>query len=155
MKTIRRQNIIAAALVSALASCCFAFLVVGISGCSSEPAKTGKEQLQANVIDLRDKLRNTIKDAGRLQQMQAIVDQNAAEMQLGFEEFARLRKEEVRLNANYDASQDEFRQLGDRIHSARKENRSLVIHTRMALAQLTTDDEWKKITSRDLAIFNN
>ena len=87
--------------------------------------------------------------------MQAIVDQNAAEMQLGFEEFARLRKEEVRLNANYDASQDEFRQLGDRIHSARKENRSLVIHTRMALAQLTTDDEWKKITSRDLAIFNN
>jgi predicted nuclease with TOPRIM domain len=155
MQTARKQNLIPAALVSALASCCLALLVAGISGCSSEPAKTGKEQLQANAIDLRDTLRNTIKDAGRLQQMQAIADQNAAEMQLRVEELARLRKEEVRLNANYDASKDEFRQLGDRIQSVRKQYRSLVIRTRTELAQLTTDDEWKKITSRDLAIFNN
>ena len=155
MKTKSKQYIRTAAIISQLASCCLAFLVVGISGCSSEPVKTGKEQLQASVIDLRDTLRNTIKDAGRQQQMQAIVDKNAAEMQLGVEELARLRKEEVRLNANYGASMDEFRQLGDRIQSVRKQDRSLVIHTRTALAQLTTDDEWKQITSRDLAIFNN
>jgi predicted nucleic acid-binding Zn-ribbon protein len=113
------------------------------------------EKLQENITDLRAKLRDVIKDAGRLQQIQAIVDQRAAEMQKGFDEFARLRKAQVRLNANYDASQDEFRQLGNSIQSVRAEYRSKVIQTRQAIAQLTTDDEWEKITSRDLAIFND
>jgi len=39
--------------------------------------------------------------------------------------------------------------------TVRKEMRSKVISTRQALAQLATDDEWKKITSRDLAILGN
>jgi predicted nucleic acid-binding Zn-ribbon protein len=139
----------------ALMRCCLAFIVISISGCSSEPAKTNVEKLQENITDLRAKLRDVIKDAGRLQQIQAIVDQRAAEMQKGFDEFARLRKAQVRLNANYDASQDEFRQLGNSIQSVRAEYRSKVIQTRQAIAQLTTDDEWEKITSRDLAIFND
>lgn len=135
--------------------CCMALLLAGMAGCSSEPAKTGGEQLQASETDLRDTLRSAVQDDGRLQQMLALVEQNAAQIKTGIEELEKLRKEEVQLNANDSASRDAFRQLGDRIQHVREEYRSKVIKLRTALAQLATDEEWKKITSRDLALFNS
>ena len=138
-----------------LAACFLLILIAGAPGCSSAPAKTSEELAQASAAELRETLKATVKDAGRLQQMLTLADQAAADMQAGAVAIAKLRKEQGRLNANYNATKDEFRQLGDLMQSARKEYRSRLISARQALAQLATDDEWKKITSRDLAILGN
>ena len=140
---------------NALLSCCVVLLIAGILGCSTEPSKTDDEKLQANELDLSDTLRSTVKDTDRLRQMLALVDQLTAELQVGLDELAKLREEEALLNADYNASLEELHKVGDRIQSVRVEYRAKLIRMRMALAQLATDDEWKKITSRDLAISNN
>jgi len=132
-----------------------ALFIVCIASCSSEPTKNREEKLQANVTDLRDTLRNTVKDTEKLAQMLALVDQNTVELHAGIKEYEKLRKEDALLNTNYNASRDEFKQLGDRIQYVRQEFWTRLIKVRMALAQLATGDEWKKITSRDLTILNN
>ena len=128
-------------------------LLVAIAGCSSEPPQTGEEWYQASANQLRDSLLKTVKDQGRLQQMLALVDKEAADLQLGVEEFARLREEEARLDADYNTTPDQLRKVGDRLQAVRLQYRAQLIQTRMALAQLATDAEWKEITSRNLAVF--
>jgi hypothetical protein len=128
---------------------------VCITGCASSKPQSTEEQTRANAADLRESLKDTVKDPGRLQQMLAITDQAAVDLETRATKLATLLKEQDLLNTNYNASKDEFRQLGDRMLTVRKEMRSKVISTRQALAQLATDDEWKKITSRDLAILGN
>ena len=85
--------------------------------------------------------------------MLALVDKEAADLQLGVEEFARLREEEARLDADYNTTPDQLRKVGDRLQAVRLQYRAQLIQTRMALAQLATDAEWKEITSRNLAVF--
>ena len=128
-------------------------LLVAIAGCSSEPPQTGEEWYQASANQLRDSLLKTVKDQGRLQQMLALVDKEAADLQLGVEEFARLREEEARLDADYNTTPDQLRKVGDRLQAVRLQYRAQLIQTRIALAQLATDAEWKEITSRNLAVF--
>lgn len=128
-------------------------LLVAIAGCSSKPPQTGEEWYQASANQLRDSLLKTVKDQGRLQQMLALVDKEAADLQLGVEEFARLREEEARLDADYNTTPDQLRKVGDRLQAVRLQYRAQLIQTRMALAQLATDAEWKEITSRNLAVF--
>ena len=134
---------------------CIALLFAGLSGCSNEPAKTQEEHVQANLTDLRDTLRSVVKDPARLEQMLVIVDQESDQLISEIVEFEKLRKEDVRLNANYHASREEFEQLGKRIQSVREQFENRLIKARIAIAQLATDDEWEKITSRDLAILHN
>jgi septal ring factor EnvC (AmiA/AmiB activator) len=135
--------------------CCIAVFIVGLVACSSEPTKTREEQLQANITDLHETLHKSVQDTDKLHRMLAVVDQKTPELQRSLEEFTRLRKEQVQLNANYNATLDEFRQLDGRIKSVRMKYRETAVNMRTALAQLSNDDEWKKITSRDLAIFKN
>jgi len=134
---------------------CIASLIAGLSSCSNEPAKTHEERVQANITDLRDTLRNAVKDSARLEQMLTIVDQESTRLRSEIVEFEKLRKEEADLNANYNASREEFEQMGKRIQSVREEFHTRLIKARMAIAQLATDDEWQEITSLDLAILNN
>ena len=135
--------------------CCFSLLATGLFACTSEPAKTPEEKNQANAADLRQTLQDAVKDSGRLQQMLALADQFEIELQTGMTEFAKLHQEQQQLNADYTATREAFQQLGEHLQQVRTEYRSKMITTRMAIAQLATDDEWKKITSRELALFGN
>ena len=87
--------------------------------------------------------------------MLALADQASADLEAGAAELAGLRQEQDRLNKNYNATKDEFREFGDRMQAVRNEVRFKVIEARQALAQLATDDKWKKITARDFAIVGN
>jgi len=125
----------------------------GLTGCATPKPQTAEEKVQASASDLREVLESTIQDAGRRQQMLVLVDRAEADLKAGAVELAGLLKEQERLNADYNASRDEFRKLGDRMQAVRKEYRAKTISARQSLASLATDQEWKKITSRDRAIF--
>ena len=138
-----------------LVCCCMALLLIAVSSCSNEPAKTTEEQFQASAADMRNTLRKTVTDDSRLRKMLALIDRADADMQSGAREFKKVREQQQRLNADYDTTRDELQQIGDKIQAVRKTYRDRVISVRQELAQLATNDEWKSITSRDLAIFGN
>jgi len=126
-----------------------------VTGCASSKQLSTEEQVHASTVDLHETLKDTVKDAARLQKMLAIADQAEADLKAGVAELANLKKKQERLNADYNASRDEILQLGAQARKVRKETRSKVVSARTALAQLATDDEWEKITSRDMALIGN
>jgi hypothetical protein len=132
-------------------------VMIGIcfTGCASSKQLSAEEEVHASAVDLHETLKGTVKDAARLQQMLAIADQAEADLEAGVAELENLRKKQERLNADYNASRDEILQLGGQASTVRKETRSKLVSARQALAQLSTDDEWKKITARDMAILGN
>ena len=153
MKTTRTQNLIAAAFL--LVAAWGLAIGAGLSGCATPKPQTAEETVQASAADLREVLESTIQDAGRLQQMLALADRAGADLKAGAAELAGFSKEQERLNADYNASRDELRKLVDRMQAVRKEYHAKAISARQALASLATDQEWKKITSRDLALFGH
>ena len=88
---------------------------VCVTGCAGKKPQTAEEQVRASAPDLRATLQDTVKDAGRLQQMLAIADRAAADLEAGAAELAKLQKEQDRLNADYNATRDDIQQLGERM----------------------------------------
>jgi hypothetical protein len=128
-------------------------VVVSLWGCSSDLKPSSEELWQANMTDFRDHLRLVVHDPDRLQRLLDVFDQAAAELKVGLDQIVALRQEDVRLNGNPQTATEDLRQQGVLIQSHIKTHRAKIIRARMALAHLATDDEWKKITSRRLAIF--
>jgi vancomycin resistance protein YoaR len=137
-----------------LSAACVTLASIYLTGCSSSKPQTKEERVQASSVDLRKTLQDTIKDADRLQQMLAIIDRASASIESDATELATVLKEQDRLNADYNASRDDFRKIGDRLEALRKKHRSAFLSARQSLAQLATDDEWKKISSRDLELLS-
>ena len=141
-----RATTLALAVFWAVVSC------ISVAGCSSSKPQTNEEHIQASSFDLRKTLQDTIKDTNKLQQMLATLDRAAASIESDATELATILKEQDRLNADYNATREDFRKIGDRLEVLRKKHRSTFMSARQSLAQLATDDEWKKISSRDLEL---
>ena len=142
-------------MLSAVAVVGFIGVGLGLAGCASTKPQALDAKIQASATDLRETLQATIKDAGRLAQMRAVADQIGADLLAGATELARLQQEQARLNADYTTTPEALRQVGEQMQSVRTAYRTKALAARQALAQLATDDEWKKITSRDLALIGN
>lgn len=143
--------------LSALAGCTLGILLIcaaglGLTGCAGKTPPAAGAKVMESAVDLRETLKDTIKDPVRLEKMLALADQITADLQTGALEIDRLLKEQSRLNAEFATTAEELRLIGERIQSVRTGYRTKAISSRQALAQLATDKEWKKITSRDLAI---
>jgi len=128
---------------------------LGLTGCASTAPQAPGAKIQASTADLHATLQDTVKDAGRLAQMRAVADQIGADLLAGAQELARLQQEQTRLAADYTTTPEALRQVGEQMQSARTAYRTKALAARQALAQLATDDEWKQITSRDLALIGN
>jgi predicted nuclease with TOPRIM domain len=126
-----------------------------LSGCATAEPPVAGSKMQASADDLRQTLKETVKDAGRLSQMLAVADQIGADLATGAKELDRLQQEQARLNAEYATTPDALREIGERIQSVRTECQAKAIRARQSLARLATDKEWKKITARKLALVGN
>jgi septal ring factor EnvC (AmiA/AmiB activator) len=154
MQSTRRVIKRIPASLIALAAAWAVVSLISVSGCSSSKPQTKEERIQASSVDLRKTLQDTIKDTDRLQQMLAIIDRASASIEADATELATDLREQDRLNADYNASLDDFRKIGERLEALRKKHRSAFLSARQSLAQLATDDEWKKISSRDLELLS-
>jgi len=142
-------------ILSAAAGCALVAAGLCLTGCASTAPKGPGAKMQASATDLNQTLKDTVKDAGRLSQMLAVADQIGVDMVAGAKELDRLQQEQSRLNADYNTTPEALNQIGERIQAVRVEYRAKAISARQALAKLATDKEWKKITSRDLALIGN
>lgn len=128
----------------------------GLAACGRDtPPPTVAEKSQTNADDLRVNLRANVKDPVRLQQMLILTDQLALELQAGMTQMETLLAEQDRLYRAYASTPTALDDVGARIHTVRQTYRMRIVHGRCAIAQLATDDEWKRIIDRDLALFGN
>lgn len=123
-----------------------------LTGCFSPEPQTAEEKIQASADDFRETLETAVQDIGKRQQMQAVADHALADLQAGAAEMAGLRQEQDRLNADYNATMEEFQDLDDRMQAVRRKHVVQFIGSRQAIAALATDAEWKQIAGRDLAV---
>ena len=133
---------------------CLALVAAGAWSCTSAPPKSSEQALAASARNLRQMLQKTVKDPARLEQMLAIVDDAAPRMGQGLAELLKLQTEQKHLQAAYEATPDDFRALYERMDAAREQYRSLFVDTRMALAELASDEEWEHIVAPDLALLD-
>ena len=128
----------------------FVFLALATAGCASKsPA-----ELQSEAFDhLRANVQSVVADPDRARQAIALVGQ----LEDNFDNIVvnrATRFEGVRvLNADYDASRDDFISLFEAIEGEIEAHQQQVSDLYGQLAAITTDDEWAELgQSRDRAM---
>lgn len=154
------MNVFLRTVASAAPAICAVLLMLLVSvsfiACGrNTPSPTAVEKAQVNAENLHATLRASVTDPVRLQQMLTLTDQLSLNMQAGMSQMESLMAEQDRLYRAYDSSPEALNDISARIDAARKNYRTCMIRGRCDLAQLATDDEWKKIIARDLAVLGN
>jgi hypothetical protein len=129
----------------------FAAAACLILACASQPRPTAAETAQATLSDLRGAVLVDIKDHARAQEVSALVDRLAEEDRNARDAVAAYRGRLLALNANYDATEDEFNKLFADFNNDRLtcQHRIAGLWTRMA--SLTTDAEWDALGKARIA----
>ncbi len=132
-------------LFAVLAPCVLLGLV---SGCSMFGKKEKAEFKPGSewIEDMRDRVRENIEDPGKKTDMLAVVDQVEKDLweldRVVRKLYANLRT----LNDNYNASPEEFRKVISEFEADRKEVRDRIVDSRFKMRDLSTPEEWKKLT---------
>ena len=117
--------------------------VIGVlvltAGCASEDPRS----------NLRAWIRTEIDDEARGAKLTALVEERSRYTNDYAEETARYRKELRRLNADYDATPDQFSGLRTEFAAVREAQRKRLITTAMEMRKLCTADEWAELAELD------
>lgn len=148
MSPCRVAYVLAAGVLLSVACGC-------LIGCSTSKPQSSEEKIRASAEDLRVTMERAVEDAGKRRQMQTLADQAMAELKKGAEELATLRQEQERLNKDYNATRDDYKRMEERLVAVRRKQIEQIIATRQAIASMATDDEWKIMAGRDLALLND
>ena len=115
-----------------------------LAACGGTPPTTEELEKQA-FDDLRDEVRQVIEDTGRETAVVGIVD----ELQVAFtelREIAETRRERIRaLNADYDATREQFLQLTDDFAVERNASHQRFQEVQAALRVSVTAEEWDSL----------
>lgn len=123
-----------------------------LSGCFNTKApKTQSERHQAIADDMQETLEVVVEDAGKRQQMKALIDQELDALLAGTTELAELRQELSRLNKDYNATREELEDVNNQMLVIRRKHIARFIAFRQSLASLATDEEWMKLIDHDFA----
>jgi Glu-tRNA(Gln) amidotransferase subunit E-like FAD-binding protein len=128
-------------------------LALLLGACSNAPPTVEEVEGQA-FNDLREEIRLVIDEPDRQATVLGIVD----ELMVDFVELRRLaearRMELHELNANYDATREQFTNLLARFAEQRSRSHQQFVETRRSLRSATTPDEWaelQKTNSKSMA----
>jgi hypothetical protein len=120
-------------------------IFVTLTACGGKEAVAPADFEQQAFDDLREKIVTVIADSERQAAVSGLVD----ELQVDFANFrvaVTARRLELRkLNADYDATRDQFKQYVDRYNKEVMSNRDKVTQSRLALIGATTIEEWEQL----------
>ncbi len=125
-----------------------------LGGCKSTPSQSRSERIDRSSSELAKTLAEVVDDEARLIPLLKLADEAAFELQRGSRELSALQQEQGELFANYSSTPADLAEIDQRMASRRTQLIETILELRHQMAALTTDEEWKKITSRDEAIFS-
>jgi hypothetical protein len=129
----------------------FAGAVCLILACASQPRPAAAETAQATLSDLRGAVLVDIKDHARAQEVSTLVDRLAEEDRNARDSVAAYRGRLLALNANYDATEDDFNELFAAFNNERLTRQHRIAELWITMASLTTDAEWDALGKARIA----
>ncbi len=122
-----------------------------IIACASQPAPTPEAAAHSALSQLRGALLVDIVDKGRAQEAAALVDQIQEQDSEARDTVAHYRQRLRTLDANYDATEDDFSKLFADFNQGRLMHQHQVVDLWTRMAGLTTDAEWKALGNARVA----
>ena len=129
--------------------------VVLLSGliCScAGPGQSQSDQSAQAVQAMRDEVSRVVPDAARQEKLHATIDSYESELQAFNRTASSLRDSLRALNANPDASREQFADVIAHYEADRKATRARLVQIHHELLVLTTDDEWRSIAKREVKV---
>jgi len=118
-------------------------LILVISGCSHQPITEEQSRLQM-LEEMRAYLEK-IPDPDRREQLfthMNTLKQDLAELSRTVDGFAAKAE---RLNANYDATKEDFHKIFDQFNTSRKRLQQEILTSHYMMKELTTAEEWEDL----------
>lgn len=128
-------------------------VVMALAGCSSSHHHRGMmgegkgdgywQKGKEDVARLIDK---TVKDPSKAQQAKAIADEIVAELKASREQDRASHRKIYELNANYQATPEDFIKVLDEASNNRMRSATKVLGLRFKMKELMTAEEWKAMS---------
>ena len=132
----RSKNIIKAATTL------LAFVTVSLVACGGKEAVAPEDVEREAIDDFRQTIEEVIEDPDREAEIMALVDGLYGDFRNLRESVTKRRTELRRLNADYDATREQFGEFIEVIDAEIKAERKSVTQRRIALVEATTEQEW-------------
>ena len=123
---------------------CFALVILNAACSSGEPVSREDEQAAA-FADLRAAVMETVKDDDRQNDVLMIVNSLEMDVDELRQLLVRRRTELRKLNADYDATREEFLAFTNQMESRIQKGRQQALEKHLQLAATMTADEWAAI----------
>jgi alpha-glucuronidase len=131
--------------------------VLALAGCSSHHhygmAGEGKEDAywQRGQQDMASLIDRTVKDQGKATQVKSAVNDIVAELKASREQARAGHRRLYELNANYEATPEEFTKILDDANNQRMQSSTKILSLRFKMKELMTVEEWKTLSDQMLA----
>lgn len=113
--------------------------------CSSGEPVSREDQQAAAFADLRAAVTETVTDDDRQNEVLTIINSLATDVDELRELLVRRRTELRKLNADYDATREEFLEFANQMESRIQNGRRQALQQHLRLAAAMTADEWAAI----------
>ena len=125
-----------------------------LGGCQSRSGADAEQKIRAETQKFQSEMQKIIKDSGRASQACAVVDRlSSLYIEAYYRNFA-FRKELQTLVSDMNSTMAEFEALRKKNQEERKIDRGNILDATIELANLTTDQEWKKLKKARQSVFN-
>jgi hypothetical protein len=126
-----------------------------LAGCSSYHHRDGmmegsksEAHWQKGRQDMADLIDRTVKDQGKAEQVKAITDDIVTELKAGWDQDREYHRQLYQLNANYQATPEEFMKIMDEANNHRMRSATKVLGLRFKMKELMTPEEWKSLSDQ-------
>jgi uncharacterized coiled-coil DUF342 family protein len=120
-----------------------------VAGCSQyhqgRPGAYGEPTTQEVVAEVKRLVEENVKDPAKANQVQALIQEIVQEVRRSSQETRGFHEQLAALNANYDATPEQFTKILDQLNNARMESAAKILRTRFKIKELLTREEWKKL----------
>ena len=127
-----------------------AFIVFGmLAACGGKGAVAPEDVEKEAFEDMRAAIVEVVEDPDRQKEILGLAHEHHKEL-IRLREAVQVRRTELRhLNANYDATREQFHEYVEKYDAEIRVAREWATKSRKAFVQATTQDEWDALTKAD------
>jgi len=107
-----------------------------------------RPDVDAIVPEVNRMVEETVKDPGRAQQVETILQDLVKEVRIANQETRGFHEQLNALNANYDAKREQFERIVKDLQATRAERAAKILDMRFRIRELMTAQEWKNLTDK-------
>jgi len=132
----------------------FSILALALLICSCSHQPVTEEQTRQQMLEEMRAYLEKIQDLDRREPLLALaltMKQDLTELSRTVDSFGAKTQ---RLNANYDATKEDFQELFDQLNTSRKKLQQDILTSHYKMKELTTEEEWEDLAALEKEAFS-